>query len=99
MNNKSHKDKIKEDASLARKRRHLTVPASPFNSVKLDLAIIIFMAFIVLLIVSGVVEDAVMQILYLAAFGIVSMLWLIFRTRKITRALKAGGQEQNHHET
>jgi len=65
----------------------VTVPASPLNAVKLDLAIILFLSVLVWLLVSYLVEGIFIQILYLAGFGLVSMLWLIVRTRRVLKSI------------
>ena len=87
--NRDNYQSNKEDASVARKTRHVTVAASPLNVVKLDLAIIIFLSIIVAVIVLNAVDSAIAQLLYLAGFGFVSMFWLVFRTKRVVSRLRS----------
>jgi len=99
MKNNSHQDTIKGKASLARKRRHLTVSASPFNGVKLDLAIIIVLAVILLVVLPRLVDNYATQIIYLGGFGILSMIWLIVRSRRILHSFQSSNQGEDDQET
>jgi hypothetical protein len=75
------------DASLSRRRRGFTVAASPFNSVKLDLALIIVVAVVVVLIHKHLAESFLAQLAILAGYGLISMAWLILKTRRISRSV------------
>lgn len=83
MTTKHQQDSGNKDASLTRPRKHFTVSASPLNAVKLDLAIILLAAVIVLVVVSYVVSSYTLQLLYLLGFGLLAMLWLIIRARRV----------------
>ncbi len=74
------------------------VAASPLNSVKLELGIILFVGLLLWLAVDSITADFANQLLILAFFGGVGALWLVFRTR---RTLKQLGNKQldNPHET
>ena len=75
------------DASLPRQRRGFTVAASPFNSVKLDLALIIIVAVVVVLVHKHLAESFLSQLAILAGYGFISMAWLILKTRRISRRM------------
>ena len=73
----------------------MTVSASPLNSVKLELGVILFIAVIVWLVVEKMVAETWGQLIWLGLYGIVSMCWLIWRTRRTYRQWTQG----KHHET
>lgn len=70
---------------LPRKRGSFTVAASPFNSVKLDLALIIIVGVVVWLIHDRLIESGFGQMLFLLGYGLCAMVWLIGKTRRIAR--------------
>ncbi len=78
---------LKGDASLPRQRRSFTVKASPFNSVKLDLAVIFILGFLLFLIHDRIVDGELFQLAILAAYGVVAMIWVVFRTRRVSKKL------------
>jgi ABC-type bacteriocin/lantibiotic exporter with double-glycine peptidase domain len=59
------------------------VSASPFNGVKLDLAIILIIGVVFFMIVPQLIQSFAMQLLVLSLYGLVAMIWLIHKTRKI----------------
>lgn len=59
------------------------MPASPLNAVKLDLAIIIFIALVLGLLVEYTIHSLRVQLSILAGFGFLAMGWLIWRTRRV----------------
>ena len=75
----------KGDASLSRSRKGFTVAASPFNGVKLELALILVGAVELLLIHGKLSQDALVQFSILAGYGVAAMLWLMVRVRRIAR--------------
>ncbi len=76
----------KREPSLARKRRTFTVAASPFNGVKLDLALIVVVGVVVWLIHDRLIENGFGQLLFLAGYGLAAMVWLVAKTRRIERS-------------
>ncbi len=79
----------KRGASLSRERKGFTVAASPFNAVKLDLAVIVILGLLLALIHDRLVEHPLGQLILLAVFGLASMLWIIFRSRRVSQRLMA----------
>lgn len=75
--------------SVARPRGGFTVSASPLNAVKLDLGVILCVALLVWLMVEYLSDRVAVQVGVLALYGLVAMLWLIVRTRRIETALLA----------
>ncbi|HFE36876.1 MAG TPA: hypothetical protein ENK06_00470 [Gammaproteobacteria bacterium] len=73
--------------SLPQTKAGFTVASSPLNPVKLELGIILVIAFFILIIVSYTVESILHQLALLLSYGAVSMLWLMFRVRKIMMKL------------
>lgn len=73
--------------SLPLKKRGVTVSASPFNVVKLELGIILFLTVIVWVLVDKLVTNPVSQLLWLGGFGVVFMSWLLIRISVLKRGL------------
>jgi len=69
--------------SVPQNKRNFTITASPLNPVKFELGIILFIGFFLLISVQGFVKSPVAQIGTLAGYGIISMVWLIYRTRRL----------------
>ena len=88
MNSHKHNGTAEQSASLARKRkrRHFTVEPSPLNTVKLDLAIILIAAVIVVALVSGLVDEPLEQFVWLGGYGLLATLWLVVRVRRVVQA-------------
>ena len=83
MNKSANTSTNKRAESVARKRGGMTVPASPLNVVKLDLAIILFIALVLGLLVEYTVHSLPLQFTLLAGFGFLAMGWLIWRTKRV----------------
>ena len=72
------------------KRRHsvhpkgkgFTVSASPMNSVKFELGVILMVALLFWLVVERLTDDA---LLFLLLYGLVAMVWIVFRSRQVVR--------------
>jgi len=75
------------DASLSRQRKVFTVKASPFNAIKLDLALILIVGIVVLVVHERLVEHQLGQLLIVAGYGIAAMLWIVIRTRRVLKKL------------
>lgn len=75
---------LKRD-SVTQNKKGFTIAASPLNPVKFELGIILFIGFFLLISVQGFVQSPLAQLGVLAGYGTASMLWLIYRTRKILR--------------
>lgn len=63
----------------------LKVAASPFNAVKLELAVIIVLGLVFWLAVDFITSNDVAQIELLLGFGVVAAAWLVVRTRYLAR--------------
>jgi hypothetical protein len=81
------------EPSLPRQRRGFTVAASPFNGVKLDLALIVIVGMVVWLIHDRVIENGFGQLLFLAGYGLCAMIWIVLKTRRIARSGLTNGKE------
>lgn len=79
------------ERSLPRSRKGFTVAASPFNAVKFDLAIILVLSVVVFFLHARVTESPVAQIMFLLGFGLMSMCWLLVRTKKVLRENSSNG--------
>lgn len=71
-------------------RKGFGVAASPFNGVKLELAIIIILGIVLELMLDSITQKDVIQIGVLAGYGLLASGWIILRTRFLAhRALAA----------
>lgn len=61
------------------------VSASPFNRVKLELGIVLCVGVILWLAADSITADIGAQLLLLGIYGLASMAWIIFSTRRIVR--------------
>ncbi len=71
------------EPSLPRKKRSFTVQASPFNGVKLDLALIAVVGLVVWMVHDRLIDNALGQLLFLATYGVLAGVWVIRKTRRI----------------
>lgn len=77
----------KGDASLSRQRKGFTVQASPFNAIKLDLALILIVGAVLLIVHDHLVVNQLGQLGLLAGYGIVAMCWVVIKTRRVEKQL------------
>ena len=68
-------------------RKGLTVAPSPFNDVKLDLGVILTVGIVLLLVQGRVLDSLWLQLLLLASYSLLGMIWIIVRTRHIMARL------------
>ena len=66
-------------------RKGFGVTASPFNGIKLELGICAFLGALLWLGADSITADEGAQLLMLLAYGLLSMGWLVLRTRAILR--------------
>lgn len=86
---------MSKKASLNEKGRGFTVSASPFNNVKLDLALILFMGVVLLLLQERLLQNPLWQFLLIFSYGILAALWLLLRVKRIERQiLEHNGKNQ-----
>ena len=76
-----------ENSPSVTARKGVTVAPSPLNEVKLDLAIILVVGGLLLLVQGRLLDSVLMQLLALASYGILGMLWIILRTRAVLRRI------------
>ena len=81
-----------ERDSVPQNKQGFTIAASPLNPVKFELGIILFIGFFLLISVQGFTKSSAVQLGVLAGYGTVSMVWLIYRTRKILRESEKGNE-------
>lgn len=74
---------LKSD-SVPETKQSFTVAASPFNSVKLELGIVLVVGFFLLFVVSMTINSQIIQLGVLGGYGLVTMSWLIFRVKRLT---------------
>ncbi len=79
----------KRRQSLPRKGGGFTVAASPFNAVKFDLAIILFVGVLLLIVHGSLSANPLVQLALLFLYGVGAMLWLLVRTRKIVKKIES----------
>lgn len=75
--------------------RGVTVAPSPLNEIKLDLGIILVVGFLLLLLLQGRILDGLsLQLLLLASYGLLGMIWIVVRTRRILNGI---AREREQH--
>lgn len=72
--------------SVTGKRRFVTVAPSPFNAVKYELGVLLFLAVPVWILVVKLVVGDGRQLLCLLAYGALAALWLVLRVRHVLAA-------------
>jgi len=75
--------KEKSRHSVTGKRRFVTVAPSPFNAVKYELGVLLFLAVPVWILVVKLVAGDGRQLLWLLAYGGLAALWLVVRVRRV----------------
>ena len=70
------------------KTKPLKVQASPFNAVKLDLAIIIIAGMLLFMIIGTFTAAIGVQLLILFIYGMLSLGWLIYKTRRVIQGIE-----------
>lgn len=79
--------KENQSINIPQNTRGFTVAASPLNSVKLELAVICCVGVLLLLLQGRITRDSFLQLGMLAAYGAISMLWIIYRVRQVVRKI------------
>jgi type VI protein secretion system component VasK len=72
-----------EDSRSVTGGKGMTVAPSPLNEVKLDLAIILVVGLLLLLVQGRVLDSLLAQLLVLASYGLLGMLWIVIRARNV----------------
>ena len=82
-----------EDSRSVTGGKGMTVAPSPLNEVKLDLAIILVVGVLLLLVQGRLLDSLLAQLLVLASYGALGMLWIVIRARDVLqRAARDQGQ-------
>ena len=76
-----------EDSRSVTGGKGMTVAPSPLNEVKLDLAIILVVGALLLLVQGRLLDSLLAQLLVLASYGVLGMLWIVIRARKVLRRI------------
>ncbi|MDQ7075954.1 MAG: hypothetical protein Q9O24_12610 [Gammaproteobacteria bacterium] len=79
-------------ASVAQRGAGMTVEASPFNGVKLELGIILALLLMLWLVHDFWLHESVSQLLLLFVGGLLGMGWLIWRTQKVIKRMELSGR-------
>ena len=69
-------------------KKGFTVNASPLNPVKLELGAIVIIAVFLLVIVEYLFQSNAVQLGVLGSYGVLAMVWLIFRVRQTLKNLR-----------
>ena len=88
--NSASADKGKRAPSVARNRPGFTVPASPFNGVKLELGLILALCLPVWLLADRLSVEPLLQVALLALFGVAAALWIGWRVRRVVHRVERG---------
>lgn len=66
----------------------MTVAPSPLNEVKLDLGIILAVGLLLLLVQGWAVDGLPLQFLLLSSYGLLGMIWIVVRVRRVVAKLE-----------
>ena len=66
----------------------MTVAPSPLNEVKLDLGIILAGGLVLLLVQGRAVDGLPLQFLLLSSYGLLGMIWIVVRVRRVVAKLE-----------
>lgn len=80
--------------SVTQRKRRFTVTASPMNAIKLELALICLVAILLWLLQGRIIRDPAAQLLLLGGYGLVAMMWIVFRVRYVLSKINS---ERGHH--
>ncbi|MDH5300452.1 MAG: hypothetical protein OEW58_03725 [Gammaproteobacteria bacterium] len=85
-----------KERSLTQNDEGFTVAASPFNAVKVELAIILILGVVLFAWHPHLTTDEDWQLLILAGYGVVSAAWLVLRVKRVEKvlAVKRGEEEK-----
>jgi hypothetical protein len=89
---KASENSLQHDVESARKKG-FGVAASPFNGVKLELGFALILGAVLWLAADSITADVGAQLLLLFGYGMISMIWLVLRTRRVLRELQVAA----HH--
>jgi hypothetical protein len=78
---------VKDSGSVTGGKGMMVAP-SPLNEVKLDLGIILTVGVLVLLVQGRVMDSLPLQFLLLLSYGLLGMMWIIVRVRRIMAKLE-----------
>ena len=66
----------------------MTVAPRPLNEVKLDLGIILAVGLLLLLVQGRAVDGLPLQFLLLSSYGLLGMIWIVVRVRRVVAKLE-----------
>ena len=75
------------------------VAASPFNQVKIELAIALILGIILWLAAESITASIATQLLLLVSYGLISASWLIVRTRHVLHRLEVQQWKEQNQKT
>jgi hypothetical protein len=73
--------------TLPSRAKTFTVAPSPFNTVKFELGVILILGTLLVLVHGRITSSPRLQFLLLSAYGILGMVWIVLRTRRIMMKL------------
>ena len=66
----------------------LQVAPSPFNAVKLELAVIMLVGLLLWIVVDSITHNDAAQIVILMSFGVLGAAWLLIRTHVVSQRIE-----------
>jgi hypothetical protein len=73
------------ESSPSQAKNGFGVAASPLNTVKMELGIVLFLGFVLWLAADSITGSITTQLLLLVSYGLLSAGWLVFRTRSVVQ--------------
>lgn len=83
---------------MPRIRQGISVAPSPLNPVKLELALVVVGAVLLLAVQARLSADPLTQLLWLGGYGLTAMAWLLWRTRRVLARGAAGSPRSSPHD-
>ena len=77
-----------KDSGSVTGSKGMTVAPSPLNEVKLDLGIILSVGVLLLLVQGRVTDSLSLQLLLLLSYGLLGMVWIVVRVRRVMAKLE-----------
>jgi len=83
-----------KSGSIPENKLGFTVSASPLNPVKLELGLILVIGFFAFFIITYSIDSVASQFIFLGAYGLFGMMWIIHRARKLMAQMNSQAESE-----
>ena len=84
------------EADIVTARKGFAVAPSPLNEVKLDLGVILVVGLVLLLVQGRALDSLLLQLLLLLSYGVLGMIWIIVRARRVVAKMTREHGQSSH---